>query len=372
MPDQTPNLALPWLMPAQAQKHVTVNEALGRLDALVQTSVESRSVSAEPASPTEGQAWLIPAAASGASWAGFDEHDLAYFQDGAWHAVSARTGQLAYIRDENALFVFDGNSWVGLSSLVTALGNLELLGVGTTADASNPFTARLNNALWTARPAGEGGTGDIRLVMNKETGADTASFIFQSGWSGRAEFGLTGADDFSIKLSADGASWADGMVLERDTGQALFPNGLKVGQSGNLLDVFEQGSWTPEVADALTGGNVVTTSARDGRYLRIGNMVHLWITIDGINVASLTSTNTLYVRNLPFACGPEKAQRGIFIPQTKFMKNGDALTGLNLKDESAIVFALQYNAANLSLALVSDITSTGTAIQGQVTYLTGD
>ncbi|MCP2677974.1 DUF2793 domain-containing protein [Maricaulaceae bacterium NA33B04] len=173
MPDQTPNLALPWLMPAQAQKHVTVNEALGRLDALVQTSVESRSVSAEPASPTEGQAWLIPAAASGASWAGFDEHDLAYFQDGAWHAVSARTGQLAYIRDENALFVFDGNSWVGLSSLVTALGNLELLGVGTTADASNPFTARLNNALWTARPAGEGGTGDIRLVMNKETGADT-------------------------------------------------------------------------------------------------------------------------------------------------------------------------------------------------------
>ena len=33
MPDATPRLALPWLMPAQAQKHVTVNEALGRLDA---------------------------------------------------------------------------------------------------------------------------------------------------------------------------------------------------------------------------------------------------------------------------------------------------------------------------------------------------
>ncbi len=100
MPDQTPNLALPWLMPAQAQKHVTVNEALGRLDALVQTSVESRSVMAEPTAPLEGQAWLMPQGATGPHWAGLDENAIAYFQDGAWHALTARTGQLVHVSED--------------------------------------------------------------------------------------------------------------------------------------------------------------------------------------------------------------------------------------------------------------------------------
>ena len=58
MPDQTPNLALPWLMPAQAQKHVTVNESLGLLDTLVHLSVVSREVEAEPASPSEGDRYI--------------------------------------------------------------------------------------------------------------------------------------------------------------------------------------------------------------------------------------------------------------------------------------------------------------------------
>ena len=36
--DQTPNLTLPYIMAAQAQKHVTHNEALRALDVIVQFS----------------------------------------------------------------------------------------------------------------------------------------------------------------------------------------------------------------------------------------------------------------------------------------------------------------------------------------------
>ena len=46
MPDTTPNLALPFILPAQAQKHVTHNEALQRLDAERQPPGEH--VAAEP------------------------------------------------------------------------------------------------------------------------------------------------------------------------------------------------------------------------------------------------------------------------------------------------------------------------------------
>ena len=41
--DQTPNLKLPYIMPSQAQKHVTHNEALRFLDAVVHLSVKSRT-----------------------------------------------------------------------------------------------------------------------------------------------------------------------------------------------------------------------------------------------------------------------------------------------------------------------------------------
>ena len=39
----TSNLTLPLLAAAQAQKHVTVNEALQRLDGVVQLTLRSRS-----------------------------------------------------------------------------------------------------------------------------------------------------------------------------------------------------------------------------------------------------------------------------------------------------------------------------------------
>jgi hypothetical protein len=51
----------------QAQKHITVNEALGKLDGLVQLAVQSRTVAAQPASPADGgDAWILPSGATGA------------------------------------------------------------------------------------------------------------------------------------------------------------------------------------------------------------------------------------------------------------------------------------------------------------------
>jgi len=50
----TPHLGLPTLAAAQAQKHVTHNEALHRLDALVMLAVADRDLAAPPAAPAEG------------------------------------------------------------------------------------------------------------------------------------------------------------------------------------------------------------------------------------------------------------------------------------------------------------------------------
>ncbi len=82
--DQTTNIGLPFLMPAQAQKHITVNESLTRLDALVQTVVESRTRNDQPATPGDGAVWICPPGKSGETWSAFANWDLAYFRDGAW------------------------------------------------------------------------------------------------------------------------------------------------------------------------------------------------------------------------------------------------------------------------------------------------
>lgn len=100
MSQTSPTLHLPLVQPAQAQKHVTVNEALLRLDALVRTVAESRFLAAQPTEPGEGAAWLIPAGASGDSWSGFAAGDLAVFRDGSWHAYSPRDRWCVHVRDE--------------------------------------------------------------------------------------------------------------------------------------------------------------------------------------------------------------------------------------------------------------------------------
>ena len=104
MPDETTILSLPLILPAQAQKHVTHNEALKVLDALLHLSVLSRAVTAPPASPAAGDRYIVPAGATDA-WTG-QTKAVAAWQDGAWTFHAPREGWLAQVTDENRLLVF--------------------------------------------------------------------------------------------------------------------------------------------------------------------------------------------------------------------------------------------------------------------------
>ena len=168
--DFTDNLELPYIMPSQAQKHVTHNEAIGILDALVQLAVVTRGLALPPASPANGSCFIVGSGASEA-WSGQD-NSIAHRLDGAWSFYPPRQGHLCHVADEDQFVYWDGSDWARLGA-IEDLQNLGLLGVGTTADAANPFAAKLNSALWTARQVGEGGDGDLRLALNKESTGDT-------------------------------------------------------------------------------------------------------------------------------------------------------------------------------------------------------
>jgi hypothetical protein len=220
----TPHLGLPLIAAAQAQKHVTHNEALFGLDALVHLAVLDRDLATPPASPDEGDRYIVAGTGVGA-WAG-KGGQIAAWQDGAWRFYAPGLGWLAYIVDEGALLAWDGATWTDAIETISAFQNLTRFGLGTAADAVNPFAAKLNDALWTAREVAEGGSGDLRYKFNKEAALRTLSLLFQDGYSGRAEIGLVGDDDFRIKVSADGAVWKDALHVDRATGVVNVPRGL--------------------------------------------------------------------------------------------------------------------------------------------------
>ncbi|SCX96599.1 DUF2793 domain-containing protein [Microvirga guangxiensis] len=229
----TPHLALPLLAAAQAQKHVTHNEAIAALDALVHLAVKERGRTSPPATPAEGDRYLVGAGAAGA-FSG-QEAKIALFDLGSWRFFSPRAGWKAYVEAEGAIVVFDGAEWQDIRQYCNVLDGLDRLGIGTAPDDLNRLSAKLNAALFAALSADEGGTGDLRFVLNKSGAANVLSQLYQRGFSGRAETGLIGNDDFSIRVSPDGSRWIDALSIDRETGVGTLPQGLSNVPRPNLL-----------------------------------------------------------------------------------------------------------------------------------------
>lgn len=109
----------------------------------------------------------------------------------------------------------------------TMLGDLIVprLGINAIPDATNPLSAIINKALFAAETTANGGDDDVRFTLSKTAAGDLASFLFQTSFSARAEFGLIGNDDFTVKVSPDGVTWFDGLVIDKDDGKVTLSHG---------------------------------------------------------------------------------------------------------------------------------------------------
>jgi len=99
---------LPMLFAGQAQKETFVNESLARIDALLHCAIEGVA-SNPPASPAEGDCWLIDSGADGA-WAGRDGQ-IAAFAGGNWLYVLPRDGMRLLDRTSGRDFRYVGG-WI--------------------------------------------------------------------------------------------------------------------------------------------------------------------------------------------------------------------------------------------------------------------
>ncbi len=176
MSDTTANLAMPYILPSQAQKHVTHNEALQILDAVTQLTVTA-TLTAPPSDPQEGTCFSIAASATGI-WSARDGK-LALRQDGGWIYITPREGWRAWFLSEDRLRIHDGAGWQPFD----AIGTPEKIGINAAADLTNRLSLSSTASLFNHDGNGH------QLKINKAASGDTASLLFQSGIFGAGRNG---------------------------------------------------------------------------------------------------------------------------------------------------------------------------------------
>ena len=111
--------ALPFIAAGQAQKEVTHNEAVERIDALLHLSVLSMSLDVPPVGPVVGSAWIVGSAPTG-EWAGHAA-DIASYGGGGWRFVQPVSGCLAWVADLGVFAVRTDAGWLSDAWPVRAL-----------------------------------------------------------------------------------------------------------------------------------------------------------------------------------------------------------------------------------------------------------
>lgn len=205
--DQTARLALPYILSGQALKYITHNEALEQLDMLVQPVVEDRMLDTPPLSPLNGEAWIVPAGASGA-WAGHGA-EIAAYQSGAWRFYDPAPGWQVFDKAAGAVLIYAEGAWTPVAALGPGLGKL---GINASADETNRLALASGASLFSHDGGGH------QLKINKAGGGETASVLFQSGWTGHAEMGLMGDTHWRLKISPDGSSWQEALAIDTSDG----------------------------------------------------------------------------------------------------------------------------------------------------------
>ena len=217
----TPRLSLPVIEAAQAQKHVTHNEALTLLDCLTQLAVESRTLTAPPGSPADG-ACYIPATGASGAWSGWDSA-VALFSGGGWVRLTPVSGLKAWVKAERLTVTYEDDVWRD--------------GVALTANGGRVTLRAKEEELTLAGAFVE--TADAAFIPDR-------AIVF--GVASRTTLAATGATSYGVGTATNATQFGDLL------GVALGSTNLGViGPAGIYADTKVRATAN---GDAFTGGKV--------------------------------------------------------------------------------------------------------------------
>ena len=178
----------------------------------------------------------------------------------------------------------------------------------------------------------------------------------------------------SSKLIVDTIEDATGTYsLALGSGNSTFPGGIHIGGTGsaNLLDDYEEGTWTPVVRGSTTAGTY-TYSGQDGYYTKVGRMICASFRLIGITTSS-AGTGYMQITGLPFSKTNNNLLHQGSIRLQSFNWNGSSYSYPVLEFTSGSATSVIYvrlngdNVAGADLQ-ASEIVSGSSSLYGQLTY----
>lgn len=190
----TPHLGMVLVEQAQAQKEVTVNQALCRLDVIANSGVVSRGEETPPVSPVAGDSYIVADDATGA-WAEKDGQ-IAYF-DQIWRFIEPREGMSIWVNDEDVVYIYDGAGWLSVGGASGEANTASNVGSGTGMyKTKSGVNLQFKTLVAGSNVTISGGTDDITISAASGGGGsgevNTASNV-----------GTTGVGVFKAKSGAD-------------------------------------------------------------------------------------------------------------------------------------------------------------------------
>jgi uncharacterized protein DUF2793 len=264
--DTTPNLSLAYIAAAQAQKHVTHNEALRALDAIVQLMVLDKDLAAPPVSPADGARYIVAPSPTGA-WSG-QAGKIAAWQDGVWAFYTPREGWLAWVGDEDALYIWSGAAWTAF-----AAGSLGEIAEDPTPQLGGDLDTNGHGIAFTDATGLTDDAGNEQLVFHKSASAVNHLGVTNAATGAGPQLSAEGPDpNIDLRLTPKGT----GAV--RTTGQMLVSSA----------------SYPPSRTERMTAGTSTAVGGFQLMATSSGNMV------DGfaINHDFAIQDNSLIVNNI--------------------------------------------------------------------------
>ncbi len=223
---ETSQFNLPLLSASQAQKSVTVNEALSILDAVSQLRIVSSSTTTPPNNAVEGDAYMLPIGVGG-EWFG-EAGRLAISCNAGWRFVTPKVGWHAFNIETGTTQLFDGTEWLDSTLAATQSGTAteyeivevdHVLSAGTTS-LTVPLIAQNAQVIGVTGRIIEGFTGtltswslgiddvgDAPQRFGHGLGLDLNSYVV--GMSGSP---TTYYSETPLLLSAEGGEFSTGVI----------------------------------------------------------------------------------------------------------------------------------------------------------------
>lgn len=228
-PSPTPRLALPLMAPAQAQKHIIHNEAIIRLDALTQMSVDGVRPNAPDVTLHEGQCFQVSDNPSG-EFSG-QSGSIAQWREGRWIFYAPQTGWRFYNSETEIFMVYNGQAWSPMVPTTEGQPEFDHVGIGTSADPTLTLSLYGPSSLFS-------GPNGHQLKLDRPNETATSSLLFTTAHQAQAEIGLTGPQGLSWKVSPDGSTFILALSVDPLTGAVDCPVGLR--RDGH--EVYDTGS----------------------------------------------------------------------------------------------------------------------------------